>query len=56
MYDSVFPNNTVFEDKTLLEERNYILDVIYSFVNKMVEGDTKKETFYHYYKELFKGE
>ena len=56
MYDSVFPNNTVFEDKTLLEERNYILDVIYSFVNEMVEGDTKKETFYHYYKKLFKGE
>ena len=34
----------------------YIVNTIRNFVEMMTKNDTKNETFYHYYKELIKGE
>lgn len=54
MYDMVFPNNVILDDQELASQRKYIVDTIRNFVEKMTKNDTKKETFYHYYKELIK--
>ena len=56
MYDIVFPNNVVFDNQELVSERKYIVDTIRNFIEMMTKNDTKNETFYHYYKELIKGE
>ena len=56
MYDMVFPNNVVFDNQELVSERKYIVDTIRNFIEMMTKNDTKNETFYHYYKELIKGE
>ena len=54
MYDVVFPNNTISKNLELVKERNYVVDTILDFLEKMIENDAEKETFYHYYKELIK--
>ena len=52
MYDTVFPNNTMSDSFELTNSRKYIVSTITKFLDKSIDNDDKKETFYHYYKQL----